>query len=300
MGTGAERPSKPPCDTPPAGPGCLGSAAAEGEEITGSRYSPDGTLVAISTELGSVAVRDAATAVEVARVPSTKAVVDALAFSSDGRLLALGDRSGLTRLVDPRTGQVRAELAGGTAVIFTVVFTPDGHLLTGDGEGVVRLWDVARRTSRTMLRTDNIYDLAVDAEGGTAAVGVDSAVVLVDLVGDRSPRTVAGHSGFVPGVAFTPDGTMVVTGGQDGTVRLWEVAGGQRVATFDHPGGGVTDVAVDRTGRRIAAMAAGGDGAIFECQVCGPPDELAALAAQHSTRELTAEERTLFGLPPSA
>ena len=40
-----------------------------------------------------------------------------------------------------------------------------------------------------------------------------------------------------------------------------------------------------------------GDGAILECQVCGPPDELAALAAQHSTRDLTAEERNLFGLP---
>ena len=142
--------------TPPAGPGCLGSAvaAAEGEGIAGARYSPDGTLVAISGERGSVVVWDAATADEVARIPNTTAVVDALAFSSDGRLLALGDRSGLTRLVDARTGQVRAELEDGTAVIFAVAFTPDGHLLTGDGQGVVRLWDVASRTNRTMLRAE--------------------------------------------------------------------------------------------------------------------------------------------------
>ena len=92
---------------------------------------------------------------------------------------------------------------------------------------------------------------------------------------------------------------MVIAGGQDGTVRVWEAATGQPVATFDHPGGDVADVAVDRAGLRIAAVTVGGDGAIFECLVCGPPDELAALAAQHSTRDLTAEERTMFGLPAS-
>ena len=41
---------------------------------------------------------------------------------------------------------------------------------------------------------------------------------------------------------------MVITGGANGTVRVWEAAAGQQVTTFDHPGGDVAGVAVDRAG----------------------------------------------------
>jgi len=270
----------------------------QGGWITRARYSPDGTLIATSGQNGTAVVWDARSAAEVARAPQIDAQIDDLAFSSDGRLLALGDRSGRTRLIEPRTGHVRAELQDGHAAVYAVAFTPDGQLLTGDETGVVRLWDLSSRTDRVVGRAvDAVFDLAVNEEGGIAAVASDSRIMLLDLRSGGPPRTLTGHSGVVSGIGFASRGAMLMSGGQDGTVRVWEASTGQLAATFRVPSGDVSDIAVDHTGRRIAAVSNGGDGAVFDCKVCGAPEELAALAGQRITRELTAEERLTFRVP---
>jgi WD40 repeat protein len=294
-----ETPSGTACSEPPYGAHCLGLQVLvqQGGWITRARYSPDGTLIATSGQNGTAVVWDAATADEVARVPQVDAPVDDLAFSADGHLLALGDRGGRTRLVEPRTGRIRAELKDGDAGVFAVAFTPDGHLLTGNDAGVVRSWDVSKKSSRVAARLhEAVFDLAVTDDGRTAAVASTSRIVLLDLRSAGPTRTLTGHSGAVSGLAFAPSGAMLVSGGEDGTVRVWDVAESREATEFRVPGGDVTDVAVDRTGRRIAGVSDGGDGAVFDCEVCGPPEELVAMADRRTTRELTAEERTTFGV----
>jgi hypothetical protein len=69
----------------------------------------------------------------------------------------------------------------------------------------------------------------------------------------REAQRFEGHFGPVFGVAFAPDGRKFVTGGQDGSVRLWDVRSGKETRRFEGHRGPVWCVAFAPDGRRIVS-----------------------------------------------
>ena len=62
-----------------------------------------------------------------------------------------------------------------------------------------------------------------------------------------------GHSAPVEAVAFSPDGRIVVSGSDDGTLKLWDVASGALVRTLKGHNQGVWSVAFSPDGRLIVS-----------------------------------------------
>ncbi|HEV3443115.1 MAG TPA: WD40 repeat domain-containing protein [Gemmataceae bacterium] len=121
-----------------------------------------------------------------------------------------------------------------------VAFCADGSLLATAGlkiDGTVRLWDVATRSVRAVLRghTDNVWRVAfsADASGmgrGLLASGSSDKTIRLWDAPTHEQLAVIPLGSSVYSVAFRPDGTRLAAGCADNTVRLIDVSRRQQVA----------------------------------------------------------------------
>ena len=97
--------------------------------------------------------------------------------------------------------------------------------------------------------------------------------------GIEEPLSLVGHQGQVQSVAFSRDGARLVSGGIDGTVRLWDVTSGSQLVTLQQHEGQATSVDFSVDGLHV--LSADEDDhtlRIYSCEVCGSLKEVLSLS----------------------
>jgi WD40 repeat protein len=126
-------------------------------------------------------------------------VVYAVAWSPDGKILASAAQDQTIKLWDGQTGECLKTLSGHNGSVFSIAWSPDGQLLaSGSQDQTVKLWDMRLGSEQ-----------------------------FEPLPSGHCLKTFQGHRAWILAVAWSPDGQMLASGGDDQTLRLWDWRNGQ-------------------------------------------------------------------------
>jgi WD40 repeat protein/class 3 adenylate cyclase len=185
------------------------------------------------------------------------------------------------------------------------LWSPDGQrIVTAAGLGgsykPVWVWDAAT-TGRRLVGFENHEDWATSADwspdgGRVVSAGYDATARVWDAVTGDQLVVLMGHSGVVHDADWSPDGMRIASGEDAGEVKIWDAATGKEIDSFAAEGA-VWNVEWSPDGRYV--MASGHFNPPLVRRTWQSTEELIAYARQCcASRELTPEERELFGLAP--
>jgi WD40 repeat protein len=222
---------------------------------------------------------------------STSSAIHAIAVSPDNRSIAAGDEDGVIRIWDSGSYELIRKVGKHRGSVTSVSFSPDSRwLVSGSEDESVRIWDCGigqaigdpleghtdwvhgqrivsgtdktiriwschtRLLVRTIKVDEVVYAVALSKDRIAAAVGRDVYVLDVET-GDRI-ALMEGHSSNVLTIAFSSDGSLIASGSEDTTIRVWNAEAGKEIHRLDGHTQLVCSVAFSPDSQWIASASA--------------------------------------------
>ncbi|MEK6234627.1 MAG: hypothetical protein N2C14_07930, partial [Planctomycetales bacterium] len=126
-----------------------------------------------------------------------------LVVSPDGKLIAAGTAKGNVKVHVAATGAQAFQLTGHQGSVNAITFHPrEPKIATAAADGSIGVWEIPKESPEAPL--------------------------------DEPLLIWAAHAGGVASIAFTPDGSSLVSGGRDFAVRHWKTADGKPIRAMNH------------------------------------------------------------------
>jgi WD40 repeat protein len=262
----------------------VGSLTGPADAVAGVAFSPGGHALASADADGTVDLWDIAAPPQ----PGSKAAAVVVSAPSPGGALATADQGRAIDLWDSPSAVGRPLPAPGGASIPSMAFSPDGRILAVAPPGdQIALWNTrTRREIGTLFAPAPLTSVAYRPRAGAAVVAAGSSDGYVFVWGPVNAPPVqlgGGQQARVNSLAFSPDGTLLAAGSDDGTIALARVtltgtrvtaAPLQQIGDLLSP---VDAVAFSPDGRVLATGSANGAVELWDVSAPSHPQHLATL-----------------------
>lgn len=212
---------------------------AHDDLVFGVLFVNDGKWLVTCGREPVIRVWDAATGEPKGTLEGHNRSVEAICLLPNGQHIASVSADYSARIWDVEKLKEIRVFKGHSDKLACIDCSPDGRLLTGDIGGNAIVWNSA--TGKEQFRVayaDGIQSVAFSRDGQSLAIGDRGGVVhLLPANPDstREPQAWKGHDGKIYGLAFEPNGSKLMTGGQNGPVRIWQLSEFDAAFSFAPP-----------------------------------------------------------------
>jgi WD40 repeat protein len=224
-------------------------------------FSPSGDMLAAGSADGTITVWNPARPTLPRVLRGSTSPIEDIAFSPHGTLLASASADGRIRLRNPATGATEGELRKPGKPVRAIAFSPNGSTLaTAGDDDTVTLWNIAAPAHSPIARTltgatTAITDLAY-SPGGTTIAGeeTDGDVLIWNLNPSGTMIPLRHAADESRGLAFSRDGTVLITVSSYNDVEFWNTRTGRLAATENQRISGQTEALAYDPGSGLLAL----------------------------------------------
>jgi|GEM_PF-462214 len=234
----------------------------------GMALSPDGKFLAFN-DGAELKIHDAASGAMITTIAARLAFDPAFSFHPNSKEVATGSLQSV-KIWDANTGREIRTLFGHTANVVSVAYSRDGKRIAASAsDGSIRVWDVTTGGETVVLRQlrhatalafspdgdqlmaagNNYYQ----ADDDRLSILYQGVVTVWDLSTSQEARLFRGQSRVGWGVALSPDGKLLASGGDDSTVIIWDTGTRKAVHTLRGHKAAVYGVAFSPDGKQLAS-----------------------------------------------
>ncbi len=217
--------------------------------------SADGTRALVITSNGPPRLWNLETMERLTTLDRHPDEVMSARFSPDGLWVVSGSADGTIHVWSATTGEIASTIETGNR-LRDVVFNPNAQLLTAVGTGhsiSVREVETGNEIAALALPESYPDKVSFSPDGQWLAVTHKGNVTIWQCSDFSLATTLPDHGTTIVNALFSPDSSVLATGGIDGTIRLWRPSDGWATSVTMSHDDAVTDLEFLQTPLRLVS-----------------------------------------------